>query len=123
MDSSILEDLKNRLKERRTGIIKQLESIGHRAEGKPDDYDADFPNYGESMEDNATEVADYSTNFSLEKKLEEERYNIDEALAKMAEDKYGVCDRCQKEIELEVLKISPESILCLACKKALNREK
>lgn len=47
--------------------------------------------------------------------------DIDLALNKIKEGKYGVCEQCRQEISLEVLKISPESKLCQRCKISEGR--
>lgn len=125
MEKSFLDDLKQGLAEKKAQLIKQLESIGHRSEGEGEDagFDADYPQYGDSMEDNAIEVADYTTNLSLERRLEDELAKVETSLGKMEEGVYGVCESCGKNIEAEILKISPESTLCVTCKRAMNGDK
>jgi len=121
MDQASLEKLTALLSEKKDRIIGQLESIGHRAEGE-NNFDADYPQYGESMEDNATEMADYATNLSLEKDLEKELADVEVALKKITDGHYGKCRYCGKEIEMERLLIRPESNSCVSCKKALKGE-
>ena len=123
MEKTFLEDLKKGLADKRDQLIKQLESIGHRSEGEEADFDADYPEYGESMEDNATEMADYATNLSFEKRLEDELAKVEVSLNKLEDGTYGLCENCGKQIEPEILQISPESTLCVSCKKALNGDK
>ena len=43
--------------------------------------------------------------------------DIDLALRKIQEGGYGVCEKCKKEIPLEILEVDPESRLCKECKK------
>ena len=43
--------------------------------------------------------------------------DIDSALKKIKNGKYGVCEKCKKEISLKLLKIDPESRMCQECKK------
>ena len=77
MDQQTLADFKAKLKARREELISQLESVGHRVSGEETNFHADFPDYGESEEDNATEVADYTKNLSFEKGLEKlPKYNL-----------------------------------------------
>ncbi|MEK7635885.1 MAG: TraR/DksA C4-type zinc finger protein [Patescibacteria group bacterium] len=42
---------------------------------------------------------------------------INSALKKLKNGKYGVCEKCEKEISAKVLKVNPESRLCQECKK------
>lgn len=115
MEQQIQGELKVRLEADRAQIIKQLEGVGSKAEGAEDNFNAKFPEYGSSDEDNATEIADYTTNLSLEKNLEEKLRNIDGALKRMEEGIYGQCGKCQKEINIERLKIQPEADRCVEC--------
>ena len=117
MEQPNREELRRKLEEKKANIIAKLENIGHRAEGEETNYDADFPSYGESEEDNATEMADYTANLSLEKQLEQDLKNINEAVKRLDENNYGHCEECGKDIEAEVLDIMPESRFCISCKQ------
>jgi DnaK suppressor protein len=41
---------------------------------------------------------------------------IDDALARLATDKYGICEECGEEIPLRRLQARPMTTLCIACK-------
>ncbi len=56
------------------------------------------------------------TNINLLSPLKERLRNINWALQKMINGKYGTCEKCKKEISLELLKVDPESTLCKECK-------
>jgi DnaK suppressor protein len=119
MDKQLIEEFKKTLEVKRAEIIKQLDSIGTRAEGAEVNFNADFPDYGNSssIEDNASEVSDYTTNLSLEKELEDNLHDVEKALKRIADGTYGKCKHCNKEIEIERLRIRPESTSCVSCKK------
>ncbi len=122
MEESIINDFKKILDEKKTGIMKQLDEIGTRAKGAEVNFDADFPDYGNSnsIEDNASEVTDYTTNLSIEHELEGDLRDVEAALRRIDEGKYGQCKYCKKDIEIERLKIRPESTSCVSCKKLLK---
>lgn len=122
MDIKLLATLKTALIEKKAMLIKQLESIGSRVskDGQNEDFEAKFPDYGDSLEDNAVEVADYAKNLSLERNLESDLEGTEKALDNIEKGTYGVCSYCGKPIEVERLKIRPESTSCVACKKALK---
>lgn len=125
MDKQLLASLKKQLEERKAALISQLSSIGHQEkseDGAEINFNADFPQYGESAEDNAVEVADYAKNLSVERELEKELRDIEKAVKKMADGTYGICSHCGQQIEIERLKIRPESGSCVSCKKAITRK-
>ena len=122
MDEATLNEFKQLLEQKKADIIKQLDDIGTRAKGAEVNFDADFPDYGNSnsIEDNASEVTDYTTNLSVEGELEGDLRDAESALKRIADGSYGKCKYCQKDIEIERLKIRPESTSCVSCKKLLK---
>ena len=69
------------------------------------------------MEKEADEVEEYSALLPIEYALELKLKNIDLALEKMKGEKYGICEKCGKEIEERRLEVLPEAKYCLRCKK------
>lgn len=122
MEENFLQEFKTILEARKADVMKELAKIGLRADGAEVNYNADYPDYGDSasIEDSASEVADYTTNLSLEKELEAELRDVEKALKSIDNGTYGRCKHCQKEIEIERLRIRPESNSCVACKKLLK---
>ncbi len=49
----------------------------------------------------------------LERRIE----NIKEALGRLDEGLYGLCERCGQKINPERLKILPDTTLCVSCKR------
>jgi RNA polymerase-binding protein DksA len=85
---------------------------------KPEgDFDANFPDYGRSPEDNATEEEEYSSRVGVENSLEVKLRDVNEALKNIEENKYGVCGKCGKELEQDRLEAMPSATRCVECKK------
>lgn len=122
MEQEKLQQFKELLEKKKEEVIKQLDDIGTKTPGAEINFNADFPDYGESasVEDSASEVADYTTNLSLERELEGDLHDIEKAFKKIADGTYGKCKYCHKDIEEERLKIRPESTSCVACKRSLK---
>ena len=70
---------------------------------------------GAGLEDAADEVEAYGNLLPVEHSLEIRLKNIGDALEKIKKDKYGKCEKCEKKITEERLKISPEAKLCQNC--------
>ncbi|MDO8669542.1 MAG: TraR/DksA C4-type zinc finger protein [Candidatus Buchananbacteria bacterium] len=125
MDKQLFKDIKKQLEERKEVVMGQLGSIGHQEKSEPGEeinFNADFPQYGESAEDNAVEVADYAKNLSVERELEKELRDIEKAIKKIDDGTYGICNHCGQPIEAERLRVRPESGSCVSCKKAITRK-
>ena len=107
MDKQLLKEFKKQLEDRKEAVISQLKNIGHQEISEPGaeiNFNANFPQYGESAEDNAVEVADYAKNLSVEREMEKELRDIEKALQKIKDGTYGVCSHCGRPIEIERLK-------------------
>jgi DnaK suppressor protein len=89
---------------------------------KGKDGDQTFPDYGDSEEDNAREVADYEANLSIENDLEKSLRDVISSLKRLEKGDYGICRYCKKAIEEKRLLARPTSSACVACKKTIIQE-
>lgn len=123
MKKELLDKLKQKLEKEKDQIEEELKRIAKKDEKFPGDWDTRFPvfNGGESggglLEKEADELEQYGTNLPLEYTLELRLKNVDLALEKIKTGKYGICEKCGKEIEERRLEVVPEARLCLKCKK------
>jgi len=120
MNKNLTEELEKALKNEKTDIEEQLKKFATKDEKLPGDWDTRFPNFNagqgsSGMETAADEVEEYSTLLPIEHNSEIRLENINSALEKIEKGKYGICERCGKEIPTERLKISPEAKFCLRC--------
>lgn len=87
-----------------------------------EDYDAKFPNMGDKEDENAEEVATFSTNLTLERTLEGSLRDVEKALERIKKGTYGICKYCNKEIDEKRLRARPASSSCVECKKSFTQE-
>jgi DnaK suppressor protein len=68
--------------------------------------------------------AEAEQNFSMKIREREQRLikKIDEALERMDQDIYGICERCEEEIPYPRLKARPVTTLCINCKTLEEQE-
>ena len=77
------------------------------------------PNGQEAFPDVSDQAsAEAEQNFLMRIREREQRLikKIDEALARMDQDIYGICERCEEEIPYPRLKARPVTTLCIDCK-------
>jgi DnaK suppressor protein len=72
---------------------------------------------GDAM-DVAKSLADAEINASIIERAEEQLAQIDSALARLDDGRYGICIECGEEIPIERLQAIPSAIYCVACKDA-----
>ena len=83
------------------------------------------PNGQEAFPDVSDQAsAEAEQNFLMRIREREHRLikKIDEALARMDQDIYGLCDRCKEEIPYPRLKARPVTTLCIDCKTLEEQE-
>ena len=68
--------------------------------------------------------AEVDQNFTMRIKEREQKLlkKIDEALDRLKNRTYGICERCEEEIPYERLKARPVTTLCIACKTLQEQE-
>ncbi|MBU2228808.1 MAG: TraR/DksA C4-type zinc finger protein [Patescibacteria group bacterium] len=117
MDKEFMKKMEEELLKQQTKLRGELSSFADESVKKEDDYNTRFPNYGDKDEENATEVADFQDNLSLEKNLEKTLGKVDVALEKIKNGTYGKCDKCANEIDAARLEAFPAAVLCMECNK------
>lgn len=74
--------------------------------------DNSFPEYGDSEEDNSSEVTEFTERKGIEKQFKKELQSVNLALKNIELGKYGICRICNNEIEEGRLEIVPSSTTC-----------
>lgn len=83
------------------------------------------PNGQEAFPDVSDQAsAEAEQNFSMRIREREQRLikKIDEALERMDQNTYGICERCEEEIPYPRLKARPVTTLCINCKTLQEQE-
>ena len=121
-DKEFLATIKNLLEENKILIQNELGNITSKDMGSKTDVDKAFPKYGDEEDDNAREVADYTTNKPLEITFDKTLVDINKALERLSKGTYGICKYCDQPIAEKRLLARPTSSACVSCKKTLTDE-
>ncbi|MBM5789616.1 hypothetical protein FJZ23_00770 [Candidatus Parcubacteria bacterium] len=123
MQDAFLAKMKQKLEEERGRLTGELLKFSHRnPQAKETDFSADYQNIGDKEDENATEVANYSNNLSLEEELEKALRDVEAALEMIEKGSYGTCKYCHQEIDERRIEARPTSTSCIQCKKTLTQE-
>lgn len=106
--SEMLQEMKRGLSKEMQGRVKG-ETEGVKDEGR-DTYDL------------ASDERDREINFILNDREREKLVAIDEALQRIKEKSYGICESCEGEIQLGRLKVLPFTRLCVKCQEENEKE-
>lgn len=114
MAFKLIEQNKIKLETEKERLERLLASFAHKEKTTTrEEYSADFPNMGDSADDNAMEVALYETNLAEEKSLESRLDKVNAALRRIADGTYGKCAVGGEEIEEARLSVAPEADTCV----------
>lgn len=122
MDKDNLEKIKTQLLDNKARLEMELSKFAKKNAEVPGDYNATFPEFGESEDENAQEVAEYENRRALEQTLESELEDVLKSLKAIEDGTYGICKYCQEPIDEARLLARPTSSSCVACKKKLKGE-
>ena len=117
MDKKTLKTLEDKLMEEKTKLEEELGRFAQRNPQNAEDFNADFPQLGDKEDENASEVAEYSKDLTLERTLEASLKDVNKALERMKDGSYGICKYCGKAIDEKRLMARPTSTSCIDCKK------
>lgn len=115
IDPKTLSELKEALLKEKKELENNLGKIARPVNKKEGDYETSFDELGTDKDDNATEVDQYTQNLSVETSLEKKLQEVIDALEKMDNKTYGICENCQEEIPIERLKANPSAKTCIVC--------
>ena len=109
MNKQEMEGYKMKLEKERLVLLAEIKKYE-----KPTDFGSDI-DHGDEETDESEEMGNQlAATQSLKNRLDD----IDVALSKIHNGGYGVCEKCGRPIEKEILDIDPESRLCKDCKLA-----
>lgn len=106
IDPQKLASLKAKLLSEKEHLEKELSRFAKQT-GAPGNYETQITDMGTDPDENASEVEEYVDNLGLETNLESQLKDVTDALAKMEQGAYGICEATGKEISLERLEAYP----------------
>ena len=110
-----LKQAADTLQETKKQLLKEMQGrVKEETEGVKDE--------GRDTYDLASDERDREINFILNDREREKLLAIDEALQRIKEKTYGICESCEGEIQLGRLKVLPFTRLCVKCQEETEKE-
>lgn len=129
MANKNLKEFEEKLKKQKDILEKELSRFAKKDKNLKGDWDTKYPKAngatgGAALEDAADQVEAYANLLPIEYNMELRLQDINLALTKInpsagrqEKGKYGECENCGKNIDVERLKILPEARFCVKCDK------
>ncbi|MFA5000032.1 MAG: TraR/DksA C4-type zinc finger protein [Patescibacteria group bacterium] len=122
LDKKTLENIEKELLAQKKQIMADLAKLSRKDDHEADETSAKFPEYGDKPDENAQEIADYSTNIVAEKVLEKSLEDINKTLERIKKGNYGICKYCGQPIAEKRLLARPTASSCISCKTELQEQ-
>lgn len=114
MDKDRLETFKKKLLEERMDLLAELQRVSNGEKNK---------DRSGAMDPVDQADASYSADYSLAwtEKVNRQIREIDEALERIKEGTYGICQNCGEDIPEGRLEVRPKAKFCAQCKEDLEK--
>lgn len=116
------ETLRKRLEERRAEIESDMSYMAAEMRSIGVDQDEENGSLGNHIADDGSNVAEAERIVTVSEDLQQILVQVNSALERMNEGKYGVCQRCGKPIAEERLEAFPYVAYCIACQSLVERD-
>lgn len=116
----ILKEFQDRLEKEKQKLEERLKQLT----APDEEMFSKMPDFGSEVLDfsiEADQIEEIGNILALRQVLENNLKDVGEASERIKNDTYGVCQRCQKEIELRRLRIEPAATLCSKCVKKIEK--
>lgn len=123
MDKKPKEKFKKFLEKERESLQAEIEHLENDSLNKSQrEASGDLSGYSFHMADMGTD--NFDREFTLDLVTTEQKllYEVDEALRRIKEGKFGLCQQCKKSIKHKRLEAVPYARLCIKCKEELEKK-
>lgn len=117
------EEIKQLLEKEKNALLSQIKHLENNSLNKsPREASGDLSAYSSHMADVGTD--NFEREFALKLAGSEQKllYEVNEALQRLKEEKFGFCEQCQKPINWERLQAIPYAKLCIRCGKEKEKK-
>ncbi len=106
----------------RAKVVGEIKSLAEDVSKNPRDASGDLSAYPVHMADMAADTYDRELSINIVSSEQEVLYQIDEALKRMEEGAYGICQQCDSAITMSRLKAVPYASMCIKCQRAKEQK-
>ena len=106
----------------RNKVASEIRSIAEEASKSPRDASGDLSAYTLHMADMSADTYDREVSMNIVSNEQEILYQIDDALKRLDDGSFGVCQQCSQPISMSRLKAVPYASLCISCQRSKEQK-
>ncbi|MDR7482765.1 MAG: TraR/DksA C4-type zinc finger protein [Armatimonadota bacterium] len=110
-----IEEFRRQLEEERDRLARELEAIEEHLP-EVEQISVDSSGYDEDIADVAADTFEREKGFAIENSVQTLLTQVEEALSRIDDGTYGICELCGQPIHIERLRAIPYARLCIQCK-------
>lgn len=116
MDTEVIKHFKELLEAELIDLEKSLSTLGRKNPDRQSDWEAVEPDGTDEAEegDVAENMEAYENNRATLEQLETRLNEVKTALSNIEDERYGICEVCENEIEMDRLEANPAASTCKA---------
>ena len=122
MNKQQLKQFKERLLRERASVAGEIKSIAKEASKNPRESSGDLSSYTVHMADMSADTYERELALNIASSEQEVLYQIDEALKRLDEGTYGLCQSCEQVIAMNRLKAVPYTSMCIECQRSQEQK-
>ncbi len=106
----------------RAKFASEIKSLAQEASKSPREASGDLSAYTVHLADMAADTYNRELSMNIVSTEQEVLYQIDDALKRMDEGTYGICQQCNSPITMSRLKAVPYASMCIKCQRAKEQK-
>lgn len=118
-----LKEFKDLLLQERAKFAAEIRSIAQNASKNPREAAGDLSGYTVHMADMSSDTYERELAMNIASSEQEVLYQIEDALKRIDEGSYGICQQCSKPIGMSRLRAVPYTSMCIECQRSKEQQK
>ena len=106
----------------RAKLASEIRSLAQDAAKSPREASGDLSAYTVHMADMAADSYEREVSMNIVSSEQELLYQIDDALKRLDDGTFGVCQQCSQPITMSRLKAVPYASMCIACQRTKEQK-
>ena len=106
----------------RAKLASEIRSIAQDASKSPREASGDLSAYTLHMADMAADTYERELSMNIVSSEQELLYQVDDALKRLDDGSFGLCQQCSQPITMSRLKAVPYASLCISCQRAKEQK-
>ena len=102
----------------RIKLVEEIKSIRREASVSPREASGDLSAYTVHMADMASDTYERELSMNIASSEQQVLYLVDDALKRLDEGAFGVCQECTRAITMSRLKAVPYAPMCITCQRS-----